>query len=139
MFRSERVTALLRLCAALLVVWLPSGCGGSGAKGPQATWEGDRATVVLEYKGDAREISAVGDFNAWNPDSHPFIESEDGLWRCSLSLPTGNHTYLLAVETESQRTWQLDVANPERTTDGLGRELSLLVIGSGAGDDTGAP
>ena len=125
--------------AILLTALLVAGCGGSAPKGPRAVWSGDMATVTLEYRGEARSISAVGDFNGWNPDSHPFIQVGDDRWTCALSPPPGRHSYLLAVETDSHWTWQLDLANPERTRDGLGRELSLLVIGSAAAGDTGAP
>ncbi len=111
-----------------LLICLVLACAGGSAEGPRTVWQSGQAQVELSYQGDVLSIVAVGDFNGWNLKTHPFINNGEGRWTCSLSLAPGRYHYLLAVETEADYAWRVDTANPERTRDAQGRELSVLVI-----------
>ncbi len=107
------------------------GCAPSGQE-PLTTWEGDQATLVLEYRGQARAVFAAGDWNGWNPQADPFLWRGGERWQLELQLPPGAHAYLLVVETDQKWEWRLDPANSARTHDADGRELSLLEVGTAA-------
>ena len=47
----------------------------------------DGGIVYREWAPGASGLSLVGDFNGWNPDSHPLTRGEFGVW--SISLPPG--------------------------------------------------
>ncbi len=46
----------------------------------------------------AREVSLVGDFNGWNPESHPLEPAGDGWWQLEVRLPAGSHLYAYVVD-----------------------------------------
>ena len=47
----------------------------------------DGGVVYREWAPGASALSLVGEFNGWNPDSHPLTRGEFGVW--SLTLPPG--------------------------------------------------
>ncbi len=69
----------------------------------------------------ARTVSAVGDFNQWNPSSHPMKMDHKGIWGISLALNPGQYEYRFFVDGE----WQNDphcgpfVDNPFGTSNSL--------------------
>ena len=117
---------LLFLCAC---------AGHEHQKAPVTRWDGDRAQVELSYRGSALAVHAVGDFNDWNPETNPFINTEADNWTCVLDLPPGRYGYLLVVKTESDWSWRLDPTHSAGSKDFQGRELSLLVVDDGGADD----
>ena len=42
----------------------------------------------------------MGDFNGWNPGSHPMRRREDGCWFIEVQLPHGHHRYRFLVAGE---------------------------------------
>ena len=50
----------------------------------------------------ARQVSVVGEFNQWNPASHPMTQMPDGGWRCQIVLQHGHHQYLFQVDDQRQ-------------------------------------
>lgn len=46
----------------------------------------------------AQTVSLVGDFNDWNPASHPMKQMPDGAWLLQLELPHGHHRYAFLVD-----------------------------------------
>src|SRR5262245_52254027 len=46
----------------------------------------------------AREVFIVGDFNDWDPSTHPLKRQHDGAWRIELSLCHGHHHYLFLID-----------------------------------------
>ena len=128
------LTRLRRAAAALAGVLL-LGSGGAcapPARQPVATWEGDAARVLLEYRGEARAVFATGDFNDWA--LAPFSRFEAERWELTLSLASGEYSYLIAVENDSGWSLRPDPANPLRRDDAAGRSLSLLRVGNGNSD-----
>ena len=113
----------------LLVIGLvlPFGCAGPDPR-PVTSWEGESARVTLSYRHGARAVFAAGDFNGWEAERHPFRRDGSGHWVLELELPPGEHAYLLAIETDESWEWRTDPANPLRTRDAAGRELSLLRV-----------
>lgn len=47
------------------------------------------------------------------------------VWELQVPLTTGRYEYLFLV---NGRFWELDPANPQRTDDGVGGQVSLLVV-----------
>ena len=116
-------------CWLVLLLGLALAAAGGGApREPVAIWEGPEATVSLEYRGTARAVFATGDFNDWTPRHHPFRWRGEDRWDLSLRVPAGEYAYLIAVESDEKWELKLDPANPLRTRDSAGRELSLLRV-----------
>lgn len=46
----------------------------------------------------ARLVYLVGDFNEWDPTSHPMRRREDGWWFIEVSLTHGHHRYHFRVD-----------------------------------------
>lgn len=46
----------------------------------------------------AGQVSLLGDFNAWNPGSHPMKRQPDGSWLAQIPLHHGHHHYLFLVD-----------------------------------------
>lgn len=47
---------------------------------------------------EARQVSLVGDFNDWDPHSHPLKKRVDGSWAGEVTLGHGHHHYLFLVD-----------------------------------------
>lgn len=46
----------------------------------------------------ARSVSLIGEFNHWNPLTHPMRKREDGWWFVEVRLTHGHHHYLFLVD-----------------------------------------
>ena len=46
----------------------------------------------------AQSVCIMGDFNGWNPTSHPLQRQTDGHWLAHIELCHGHHFYLLVVD-----------------------------------------
>jgi 1,4-alpha-glucan branching enzyme len=46
----------------------------------------------------AQSVALVGDFNQWNPQTHPMTRRPDGAWSIRLELPHGHHQYQFLVD-----------------------------------------
>jgi 1,4-alpha-glucan branching enzyme len=46
----------------------------------------------------ARNVSLIGDFNNWEPNTHPMNRMPDGGWVVRLELPHGHHQYQFLVD-----------------------------------------
>jgi 1,4-alpha-glucan branching enzyme len=47
---------------------------------------------------EARAVFVTGDFNDWDPASHPMKRMPDGAWRLEIPLSHGHHHYLFLVD-----------------------------------------
>ncbi len=54
----------------------------------------------------AQAVYLAGDFNHWNPSSHPLEKESAGLWKISLNLDPGPCQYRFLVDGQ----WQNDPA-----------------------------
>ncbi len=46
----------------------------------------------------AKSVNLVGDFNEWNPSSHPMERRVDGWWFLQVPLTHGHHQYRFLVD-----------------------------------------
>ncbi|HTH46025.1 MAG TPA: isoamylase early set domain-containing protein [Candidatus Limnocylindria bacterium] len=46
----------------------------------------------------AKTVFLVGDFNGWNPESHPMRQAVDKSWQLLLELRHGHHRYAFLVD-----------------------------------------
>jgi len=85
---------------------------------------GSKQVRKTEFKLSAPQAESVfiaGDFNQWNPSSHPLKADANGTWRISLGLNPGRYEYRFFVDRE----WQNDpncssfVENPFGTSNSL--------------------
>jgi 1,4-alpha-glucan branching enzyme len=47
---------------------------------------------------DAQSVTVIGDFNDWDPASHPMSRHYDGSWQLQISLSHGHHHYQFLVD-----------------------------------------
>ena len=47
---------------------------------------------------EAESACLMGDFNNWNPTSHPMQRRKDGWWSLQVPLSHGHHQYLFVVD-----------------------------------------
>ncbi len=59
----------------------------------------ERNRYIFYYKDiKARNVFLVGNFNNWNPYSHPMRKTRSGIWEISLDLIPGAYTYRFLVD-----------------------------------------
>lgn len=49
---------------------------------------------------EAQQVFITGDFNDWDPASHPMKRMPDGAWRIEVPLNHGHHHYLFLVDSK---------------------------------------
>lgn len=77
---------------------------------------------------DARVLSVVGDFNAWDVDATPMTRStETGRWVARVALPPGRYLYAFVVDNDR---WLRDPHAPLAPRDDFARVNSVLVVGN---------
>jgi 1,4-alpha-glucan branching enzyme len=47
---------------------------------------------------NATQVCLAGDFNQWNPSSHPMHQQADGTWFIQIHLPHGHHHYWFVID-----------------------------------------
>lgn len=57
-----------------------------------------RPTNFVCLAPDAKAVAITGDFNDWNPESHPMKKQPDGGWLVQIPLTHGHHHYLFLVD-----------------------------------------
>lgn len=71
------------------------------------------------------KVFVAGSFNDWDPTNRRLRDKETrGLFRTSMLLPPGRHEYKFVVN----RTWLLDLENPEQTPNGHDSFNSVLTV-----------
>jgi 1,4-alpha-glucan branching enzyme len=51
---------------------------------------------------EAKQVSLIGDFNDWHPNSHPMKRQPDGAWMIQAHLTHGHHHYLFYVDGKTR-------------------------------------
>jgi len=72
----------------------------------------------------AKSVCIVGDFNEWDPTSHPMEQRVDGWWFTQVSLTHGHHKYRFLVDGKPR----LDPRAAGVTLNDLNEEVSLLAV-----------
>ena len=57
-----------------------------------------RAVNFICNAPQARSVSLAGDFNHWNPTTHPMKQFPDRAWFLTVELPHGHHRYAFLVD-----------------------------------------
>ena len=86
----------------------------------------DPAAHVVQVSGSWMENFELRGLE-WTRDTRVgrMQRAEDGVWELRVPLGPGRYEYLFLVDG---RFWELDPANPQRTADGRGGFVSLLVV-----------
>lgn len=72
----------------------------------------------------AQQVVLVGDFNQWNPTSHPLKKQVDGSWQLAVSLSHGSHLYQFLVDgTPTNDPRAQGITRNER-----GERVSMLMV-----------
>ena len=72
----------------------------------------------------AREVSVAGEFNGWNPATHPMKSNGNGNWQKIMMLPPGQYEYKFLVDGQ----WRNDPSNPDRTPNCYGTYNDILKV-----------
>ena len=73
----------------------------------------------------ALTVQLVGDFNHWNPTTHPMEQRVDGWWFLQVLLTHGHHQYRFLVDGEPM----LDPRATGVTRNEWGEAVSLMAVG----------
>ena len=73
---------------------------------------------------DAHEVIVVGDFNHWDPKTHPMKNDGNGVWNRTLMLPAGKYEYKFLIDGVSKE----DPKNDQRCPNCFGTLNSILNI-----------
>jgi 1,4-alpha-glucan branching enzyme len=57
-----------------------------------------RAVNFICRASQAKSVSLVGDFNQWNPATHPMKQMPDHSWLVTVELKHGHHRYAFLVD-----------------------------------------
>jgi hypothetical protein len=80
---------------------------------------------VFYYRNrNAKSVSIVGDFNNWNPYSHPMRKNRSGLWEVTLDIPPGSYLYRFVVDG----VFKTDPLNRNFVKDNFDNAFSQLQI-----------
>ncbi|MDP2645035.1 MAG: isoamylase early set domain-containing protein [Desulfobacterales bacterium] len=71
---------------------------------------------------DAGEVFLMGDFNNWNPKTHPMKREGNGIWDQSLMIPPGKYEYKFMVDG----CWMEDPCNDQRCPNCFGTYNSVI-------------
>lgn len=73
---------------------------------------------------EARTVSIVGDFNNWDPEATPLVETADGVWSVIVPLQPGTVRFSFLIDG---REWRADPNAPPAPLD-FGRPTSLAFV-----------
>ena len=73
---------------------------------------------------EAKVVSVVGDFNQWQPNSHPLRKHVDGSWQGSIPLAHGHHRYAFLIDG----VITLDPNGKGISRDDAGNKVSLISV-----------
>ncbi len=73
---------------------------------------------------EARQVVLAGDFNSWDPSSHPMQRQSDGAWVVQVPLHHGHHRYQFLVDGKPA----LDPMANGVARDAKGEKVSLLSV-----------
>jgi len=92
-----------------------------------ATLAGYKSVQVVFRAPSARQVSVVGDFNAWDTGAGAMSRDPvSGLWSRTLALRPGRHVYAFIVDDS---VWMRDPRSPAAEDKDFGRPGSVLLVG----------
>jgi 1,4-alpha-glucan branching enzyme len=69
--------------------------------------ETDGTVEFAYFRPGAESVSLAGDFNGWQPTTHPMRRDEEGWWRLRLALPSGEYRFKYVID---RTIWEADFA-----------------------------
>jgi len=72
----------------------------------------------------AQQVILMGDFNRWDPKTHPMRKDTDGVWRKMVMIFPGRYEYRFWVDGE----WYNDLHNPQRCPNCFGSENNVIEV-----------
>jgi hypothetical protein len=123
----------LAQAAAVVVLAVAAGFGLARTVGPRSPaiapdGAGTPLPVMVRLvvlQPEARTVSAVGDFNGWDPTRTSLQQVSSGVWSVTLPLTPGRYEYMFVVD--GQR-WVSDPAAVEQADDGFGSRNAVLEV-----------
>jgi PAS domain S-box-containing protein len=85
--------------------------------------EGRSIKFVLRMP-KAQQVILMGDFNKWNPKTHPMRKDENGVWRKTVMIYPGRYEYRFWADGE----WYNDPRNTLRCPNCLGSENNIIEV-----------
>ncbi len=77
----------------------------------------------------AQSLSVAGDFNHWNPNTHPLHpDTRLGIWQACIKVPPGRYRYRLVVDGK----WLADTHNPHVETNPFGELNNIIEVAADA-------
>lgn len=85
----------------------------------------NKVTLTFKPHREVFKVALVGDFNNWDKDIDPMVRQPDGSFQFIISLNQGVYHYKFVLNDVE---WIPDPACPERVTDTLGGDNSVLRV-----------
>jgi hypothetical protein len=98
--------------------------GGSGMKPSSGSGEVREVTFTIDNP-EASEISLIGEFNNWSPESAPMKLTGSGMWSVTVLLPPGTYSYKFLVDRRQKLP---DPAATGTEPDGFGGTNSVKKV-----------
>lgn len=84
-----------------------------------------RRKVQFSFKTEAaRQVFLLGDFNQWNPTTHPMRNTGDGNWARVIMVPPGTYEYKFLIDGK----WQEDPQNEQTCPNCFGTLNSVIRV-----------
>jgi 1,4-alpha-glucan branching enzyme len=85
----------------------------------------EKRKVVFKVRAPgAKKVQLAGEFNDWDPDSHPMQKDDEGFWKVTLRLSPGKYEYKLLVDG----LWWEDIGETNTVRNPLGTLNKMLVV-----------
>jgi 1,4-alpha-glucan branching enzyme len=94
------------------------------SRNPYSAHRNLRGVSFICHAPQARAVSLIGDFNEWNPQTHPMRHMPDGSWLLQVDLRHGHHRYAFMVDGQLV----LDPRGQGITRDDRGQRVSLVAV-----------
>lgn len=82
-----------------------------------------RRKVTFSFESNnAKEVILMGEFNKWNPKTHPMKRDGNGMWTKTVIIPPGRYEYKFLVDG----IWAEDPGNDQNSPNCYGTYNSVL-------------
>ena len=82
-----------------------------------------KVTFSLENT-DANEVFLIGDFNEWNPKTHPMKSDGNGTWVRDVIISPGKHEYKFMIDGQ----WKEDPKNEQQSLNCFGTYNNIIEV-----------
>lgn len=73
---------------------------------------------------EAHNVRLLGDFNGWNPESHPMKKGRDGVWKIDIVLPPGTYQFRYYID----QSWWMNDPTAGLIPNDKGSENSVITV-----------